>query len=135
MVKVVLDTNILISAILFGGKPRRILNLALRGEIKVCVSEPILEELKGVLRRPKFGFGAEVIQTILTELIGLADFVHPSQKIKIVAEDSDDNRIIECALEARADYIITGDSHLLNLVRFKDILIVTPDKFLEKLRV
>jgi putative PIN family toxin of toxin-antitoxin system len=135
MVEVVLDTNILISAILFGGKPRRILELALRGEIKICVSEPILEELKGVLRRTKFDFGAEVIQTILTELVSLANFVHPSQKIKIVTKDPDDNRIIECALEARADYIITGDSHLLNLMKFRDILIVTPDKFLEKLRV
>jgi putative PIN family toxin of toxin-antitoxin system len=134
VIKVVLDTNILISAILFGGKPRRVLELALRREIKICVSEPILEELKGVLRRPKFDLNAEIIQTILTELISLADFVHPSQKIKVVIEDPDDNRIIECAFEARADYIVTGDSHLLNFGRFKDILIVTPDKFLEKLR-
>jgi putative PIN family toxin of toxin-antitoxin system len=133
MIKVVLDTNILISEILFGGKPRRILELAFRGEIQVCVSEPILEELKGVLRRPKFDFSAEVVQTILTELTGLADFVYPSQKIEVVAEDPDDNRIMECALEARADYIITGDSHLLSLMSFKDILIITPEKFLEKL--
>ncbi|MBW2040066.1 MAG: putative toxin-antitoxin system toxin component, PIN family [Deltaproteobacteria bacterium] len=134
MIKVVLDTNVLTSAILFGGKPRRILELAFRGEIQVCVSEPILEELKGVLRRPRFDFSAEVVQTILAELIGLADFVYPSQRIEVVAEDPDDNRILECALEAWADYIITGDSHLLNLMSFKDILIVAPDKLLEKLR-
>lgn len=133
MIKVVLDTNILISAILFGGKPRLILELAFRGEIQVCVSEPILEELKGVLRRPKFDFSAEVVQTILTELTGLADFIYPSKKIEVAAEDPDDNRIMECALEAQADYIITGDSHLLSLMSFKDILIITPDKFLEKL--
>jgi putative PIN family toxin of toxin-antitoxin system len=133
MIRVVLDTNILISAILFGGKPRRILELAFRGEIQVCISEPILEELKAVLLRPKFGFSLEVVQTILTELIGLADFVYPSQKIEVVAEDPDDNRIMECALESRADFIVTGDSHLLNLKSFEDILIITSDKLLEKL--
>jgi putative PIN family toxin of toxin-antitoxin system len=133
MITIVLDTNVLISAILFGGMPRRILELAFRGEIQVCISEPIVEELRGVLRRPRFGFSAELVQTIIVELIGLADFISPSQKIEVVADDPDDNRILECAVEARADFIITGDSHLLKLKNFKDILIITPDEFLGKL--
>jgi putative PIN family toxin of toxin-antitoxin system len=75
VLRVVLDTNVLISAILFGGKPRQILEKAIRGEIRLCLSEPILEELKGVLQRSKFDYSPEMIQFILTELMGIADFV------------------------------------------------------------
>ena len=133
MLKVVLDTNILISAILFGGKPRQILEKAIRGEIKLCLSEPILEELKGVLQRSKFGYSPEMIQFILTELTGISDLVNPSEAIDVVAEDPEDNRILECAVEARASYVITGDSHLLKLSRYLNIEVLNAAAFLEKL--
>lgn len=133
MLKVVLDTNVLISAILFGGKPRQILEKAIRGEIRLCVSEPILGELSGVLRRSKFDYSLERVQFILTELTGVADFVNPSETIRLVSEDPDDNRVLECAVEAKANYIITGDFHLLKLSRYRDIEIVNAFTFLEKL--
>ena len=133
MVRVVLDTNVLISAILFGGKPRQILEKAVRGEIRLCLSEPILEELKGVLRRSKFDYSPEMIQVILTELTGIADLVNPSKSIGVVLEDPDDNRILECAVEAEANYIITGDSHLLKLSRYRNIEVLNAVAFLEKL--
>jgi putative PIN family toxin of toxin-antitoxin system len=133
MLKVVLDTNVLISAILFGGKPRKILEKAIHGEIRLCLSEPILEELSGVLRRSKFDYSLEKVQTLLTELTSIADFVNPSQIIRLVLEDPDDNRILECAVEAKASYIITGDFHLLKLSRYRDIEIVNAFTFLEKL--
>ena len=76
------------------------------------------------LRRCKF---------ILTELTSIADFVNPSQIIRLVLEDPDDNRILECAVEAKASYIITGDFHLLKLSRYRDIEIVNAFTFLEKL--
>jgi putative PIN family toxin of toxin-antitoxin system len=132
MLKVVLDTNVLISAILFGGKPRRILEKAIRGEIRLCLSEPILEELSGVLRRSKFDTSIERVQIILTELTSIADLVNPSQIIRLVLEDPDDNRILECAVEAKASYIVTGDFHLLKLSRYRDIEIVNAFTFLEK---
>ena len=132
MLRVALDTNVLISAILFGGKPRQILEKAIRGEIRLCPSEPILEELSGVLRRSKFDYSLERVQTILTELTSIADFVNPSQTIRLVLEDPDDNRILECAVEAKANYIITGDFHLLRLSRYRDIEIVNAFTFLEK---
>jgi putative PIN family toxin of toxin-antitoxin system len=132
MLKVVLDTNVLISAILFGGKPRRVLEKAIRGEMRLCLSEPILEELSGVLRRSKFDYSLERVQTILTELTSIADFVNPSQTIRLVLEDPDDNRILECAVEGKASYIITGDFHLLKLSRYRDIEIVNAFTFLEK---
>jgi putative PIN family toxin of toxin-antitoxin system len=133
MLKVVLDTNVLISAILFGGKPRQILEKAIRGEIRLCLSEPILEELKGVLQRSKFDYSPEMIQFILTELTGIADVVNPSEMIDLVLEDPDDNRILECAVEAGANYIITGDIHLLKLSRYRNIGVLNAAAFLERL--
>jgi putative PIN family toxin of toxin-antitoxin system len=133
MLKVVLDTNILISAILFGGKPRQILEKAIRGEIRLCLSEEVLEELRGVLGRSKFGYSPEMIQFIFTELIGIADFVNPSETIEVVLEDPEDNRILECAVEAKANYIISGDSHLLKLSRYLNVEVLNAAAFLERL--
>lgn len=124
MLKVVLDMNVLIAAILFGGKPRQILEKAIRGEIRLCLSEPILEELKGVLQRSKFDYSPEMIQFILTELTGIADLVNPSETIGVVLEDPEDNRILECAVETEANYVITGDFHLLKLSRYRNIGVV-----------
>jgi putative PIN family toxin of toxin-antitoxin system len=132
VLRVVLDTNVLISAILFGGKPRQILEKAIRGEIRLCLSEPILEELKGVLQRAKFDYSPEMIQVIVTELTGIADFVNPSETINVVLKDPEDNRILECAVEAEANYIITGDFHLLKLNRYLDIEVLNAVAFLEK---
>jgi putative PIN family toxin of toxin-antitoxin system len=133
VLRVVLDTNVLISAILFGGNPRQILEKAIRGEIRLCLSEPILEELKGVLQRSKFDYSPEMIQVILTELTGVSDFVNPSKTINVVSEDPGDNRILECAVEAQANYIVTGDFHLLKLSRYRNIEVVNAVAFLEKL--
>jgi putative PIN family toxin of toxin-antitoxin system len=132
VLKVVLDTNILISAILFGGKPRQILEKAIRGEIRLCLSEPILEELKGVLQRSKFDYSPEMIQFILTELTAIADLVNPSETINVVLEDPEDNRILECAVEAKANYVISGDLHLLKLSRYLNIEVLNAAAFLEK---
>ena len=132
MLRVVLDTNVLISAILFGGKPRQILEIAIRGEIRLCLSEPILEELQGVLQRSKFDYSPEMLQFILTELMGIADFVNPSETLNVILEDTDDNRILECAVEAKANYIISGDSHLLKLSRYRNIDVLDVAAFLHE---
>ncbi len=133
MLRIVLDTNVLISAILFGGKPRQILERAVRGEIRLCLSEPILDELKGVLQRSKFDYSPEMIQFIITELMSIADFVDPSEELAVVLEDPEDNRILECAAEAKANYIISGDLHLLKLTRYRNLEILNAATFLERL--
>jgi putative PIN family toxin of toxin-antitoxin system len=133
VLRAVLDTNILISAILFGGKPRQILDKAIRGEIRLCLSEPILEELKGVLKRSKFDYSPEMIQFILTELTAIADFVNPSETINVVLEDPEDNRILECAVQAKANYVISGDFHLLKLSKYLNIEVLNAAAFLGKL--
>lgn len=132
MIRVVLDTNILISAILFGGKPRQILERAIRGEVMIFVSESILEELKGVLERPKFGFSPERVHFLITEIMGIAGFVYPTRRIRVIQEDPEDNRILECAVEAGANYIITGDSHLLKLGNYQNVEILNAVAFLKR---
>lgn len=128
--KIVLDTNVLISAIVFGGKPRKILEAVLRGEISLFFSEDILDELKAVLQRSKFGFPPGVIRTILSELHTIGTIVTPSKRIFEIQEDPDDNRIIECAVEGSAGYIVSGDTHLLNLRLYQNIRIVSPEVYL-----
>jgi putative PIN family toxin of toxin-antitoxin system len=73
-----------------------------------------------------------MIQVIVTELTGIADFVNPSETINVVLKDPEDNRILECAVEAEANYIITGDFHLLKLNRYLDIEVLNAVAFLEK---
>jgi len=128
--KIFLDTNVLISAIVFGGKPRKILEAVFRGELKLFLSEYILDELKAVLRRPKFGFPSEVIRTILSELHAIGNIVTPSKRIFEIEEDPDDNRVIECVVEGSAHYIVSGDTHLLNLKQYQNIKVVSPDEYL-----
>jgi putative PIN family toxin of toxin-antitoxin system len=99
----------------------------------LCLSEPILEELKGVLERSKFDYSPEMIQFILTELTAIADFVNPSETINVVLEDPADNRILECAVEAKANYVISGDLHLLKLSGYLNIEVLNAAAFLEKL--
>jgi putative PIN family toxin of toxin-antitoxin system len=128
--RVVLDTNVLISALLFGGNPREILGRAIRGELKLCISESILSELGAVLQRPKFGFPPAIVNQIVTELGAISELVRPSEQIRLIEADEADNHVLECAVEARAEYIVSGDAHLLELKEYRSIQVVSPQKFL-----
>jgi len=129
--RVVLDTNILISAIVFGGNPRKLLEAILRGEPKLFLSDYILNELSGVLQRPKFGFPPDVIRSIIAELNAIGNIVTPSVRIRKIKEDPSDNRILECAVEANADYIISGDTHLLNQKVYRNVKVISPAEYLK----
>jgi hypothetical protein len=131
--RVVLDTNVLLSAILFGGKPRHIVEAALAGLIRVSISEPILAELKGVLQRPKFGFTPEIVQGIVSELTSIAEWVIPQTHFHLVEDDPADNHVIDCAIAAEADYLVTGDRHLLQIEECGKTRIVNPDTFVRML--
>ncbi len=133
MLKVVLDTNIFVSGILFGGNARTILNLIIQGKLRLFVSEEILAELSDVLRRKKFDFPLENIRHILYEIELISEFITPEIHHEITAKDPDDNMIIDCAVAAQADYIVSGDSDLLELVTFQKIGIVSPNDFLKKI--
>jgi len=130
---IVLDTNVLISAIVFGGKPREIFKLIIERKVLLATSDYILGELETVLQRSKFSFPKETVRTILNEIISLSDIVYPKNKISIITRDPDDNNILECAITAKANVIISGDNDLLDLKVFKTIPILTPRDFLELL--
>ena len=129
--RIILDTNIFISGILFGGIPRKIIESVLQGQFTLCLSEPLWEELEGVLLRPKFHFSGEVVHTILNELKTMAFLVDPERKLSIIKEDPSDNRLLEAAVTARTDIIVSGDKHLLQLRKFRDTSILSPREFLD----
>jgi putative PIN family toxin of toxin-antitoxin system len=131
--RVVLDTNVLISAILYGGKPRTILDAALSGSIEVFVSEAIIQEFQAVLLRPQFGLNVQFVHNVVAELTSLAEWVTPDHHHQVVIEDPSDNLILDCAVTAKAQYLVTGDAHLLRLQRFQEVAILTPQHFIEVL--
>jgi putative PIN family toxin of toxin-antitoxin system len=128
--KFVLDSNVFISAVAFGGKPREILDLAVKGLIEVAVSDDILEEIKEVLEGNKFQFPAKIVYALITEIEDLADLVEPKKGIGAILDDPEDNRVLECAVESGANGIISGDYHLLALGSMGKIKIMNPDEFL-----
>jgi hypothetical protein len=129
----VLDTNVLISAIVFGGKPRNILERIIKGKIRLAVSESILQEVKAVLDGNKFQYPPQLTHTIISEIEAVSELVKPKKSIKAVGKDPDDNKFLECALEAGAHFIITGDMHLLELEIYKGVRIMNPADFLREM--
>lgn len=132
--KVVLDSNVFISAVVFGGKPREILSLGIEGRIRLATSVEILDEIWTVLRGKKFQYPARVIYSIEKEIVAISEIVDPHEEIQAIPKDPGDNKVLECSVESGSDYIITGDNHLLELSHFRNIQIVSPDDFLREYR-
>lgn len=145
MRRVVLDTNVVVSALLFGGPPATLYRLAITGQIIAVTSPVLLGELHGVLLS-KFAFPPDMAALIVTECQALSVVVEPTVKVAIVHDDVSDNRVLECAASAeargsassrasrsaRADAIVSGDRHLLALRAFRGIPILTPRAFLDR---
>jgi len=131
-VRVVIDTNVLISAIFWTGKPKQILNKVRREEITFLTSEFILEELKKVLRKTgkPFKLSEEEADRVVTAMRELAVVVNIGSQVS-VCQDENDNRVLECAIDGNADCIITGDFHLLQLGSFQKVDIMTVSDFLD----
>lgn len=130
--KVVLDTNVLISALGWGGPPEDCLELVLRDEVTNFYSLDIHDELSRVMDYPKFEFSEEEKETFLEIILSRSVLVEPSQDVEAVKEDPSDNIFLECALEAEAEFVVSGDPHLLKIGKFKDTVILTPKTFLKR---
>lgn len=129
---VVFDTNIYISAILFGGNPRHCLDLARSGDIILITSKGILVELAKKLRE-KFLWEEADITDIVEGLLVFVRLVNPSQTVNVVKKDESDNRILEAAGYTKADYIVSGDKkHLLSRRQFRKIPIISSKEFLDR---
>lgn len=131
MLTIVPDTNVLISAFISSGYESELFNLARQEKIKLVISFDILEEFNDVIKRKKFSLTQKEIVDFNTQLIVNADIVQPREKIMAVEDDPDDNIILECSVEAKADYIVSGDKHLLGLKEFRGTPIVRSGKILE----
>lgn len=132
VIKVCLDSNVLLSAFIFHGKPAKIFDLAVDKKIISVISPEILAEVAKVFSK-KFDQNDELIKKQIKTMRDVSQLVIPRQKIKAL-KYSPDNKILEAALEGQVDYIVSGDKkHLLPLKAFKGIPIVTPDQFLKEI--
>ncbi|TET15038.1 MAG: putative toxin-antitoxin system toxin component, PIN family [Actinobacteria bacterium] len=130
--KVVIDTNIFISSFFNKkGNPRKIINLWKEEKIQLCISSEILEEYLGVLSRFVLA-GEPELKELLNLFKRKVNILYKPITIKIalVKNDPDDNKFIECAVTNKADYIISGDNHLLSLREYENIKILSPKEFL-----
>jgi len=124
--RVVLDSNVIISGFLFGGPPERLLKMSMGESMQCFTSLAILDEVRDVLCRPKFDLSPDQVLLLMEELHRLCKIVTPSVKVKEIVEDPDDDVILACALAARADLIVSGDHHLLKLGRWMGMDILNP---------
>jgi len=133
--KVVLDTNILISAFVFpGGAPEMVYRAALEGRITLITSPPLLAEFGRVLS-DKFGWDARMVQQAVTQVARIGTVVRPAESVEAIDEDPADDRVLEAAAAADAATIVSGDRHLLRLGRWRGIRIEKAAPFSERLEV
>lgn len=131
--RIVLDTNVLASALAFGGVPRSVLELARRGIIELFFSAFILDELRKVLASRKVRWRLSEVEAAIREIESFGRLADPKEKVSAIAAKDADNRILECALEARAAAIVTGNlKHIRPLGDFRGIRILTPREFLDE---
>lgn len=138
-IKVVLDVNVFISGLLWEGIPHKILKLSEKGYLTLITTFSIIDETAEVLSRPKFSARISSINTSVTELIesllNLVELIVPSDIAPVIIVDPDDDKILACAFSSKADYIVSGDSHLLDLKEYENIQIQSPRDFWEKVKI
>jgi len=135
--KVVLDTNVLVSGTFWRGDSEKIVNKVENKEVELVSSKELIEEYEEVIAREEIMDKMQNKDLILNEsvqkIINDSTIVEPTKKFDVVKEDPKDNKVVECAVEGNVDYIVSQDNHLLNLKEFKGIKILTPEEFLSVL--
>jgi uncharacterized protein len=130
-VRVVFDTNILVSALVFpGGRGDAALQRIIEEQDELVLSKPILDELLGILAR-KFSRDAEELARVAVLLSEVATIVSPRRRLRVV-KDEPDNRVLECALTGRAQAIVTGDRALLALRNFRGVRLLSLRDYLDE---
>ncbi len=131
--RVVADTNILVSALLFGGTSEQVFLAGLRGEIQLLTSIPLLKEFEKVLKE-KFKLNLHPVREVTEEVREVTEIVEVSSHINTISYPDEDNRVLECAVDGKADFIVTGDTrHILPLKEYSGIKILSPSEFLKHL--
>jgi uncharacterized protein len=129
--KVVIDTNVFISAFGWDGKPEAVLRLMEHRKIINCITNDIYAELQRVVAYPKLKFSPTLQVNILEFVFSWSRFVQPKETVAVVTDDPDDDKFLACAIAANASAIISGDPHLLGLGSYRSIPILTPTQFLD----
>lgn len=132
MIRAVLDTNVLISALFWRGAPHRVVQRGLGGDFVILISRHIVDEtLRKLVSKFVFPFSdaLEYIETIVVN----ARLIDQVSVVRVVAADPADNAIVACAVDGNADYIVTGDQDILSLKQFRSIRMITPNSFLKLL--
>jgi putative PIN family toxin of toxin-antitoxin system len=127
--RIVVDTNVLISGLFWGGTPAEIIHAWAEGKLKVVCSAEIIDEYNRIARRLNPGLDISQIDRFLSFLIGRSEIVQPNHWFKIILEDPGDDNFIDCAFHAQASMILSGDKHLLKLGKFGPIRILSPIQF------
>lgn len=131
MLKVVVDTNVFVSGLRIpGSKPAKLIDLWREGKFNLVVSYEIVEEYLSVLSRPRLKIALKDVREISQYLYMKAEIIKPKRKITVISEDLSDNMFLECGVEGGAEYIVTGDNHLLSLKEFGGIKILSVADFL-----
>lgn len=131
--RIVVDSNVIISGFLFGGNPARVLGSIVEGVACCFTSLPILDEIRDVLQRPKFGLSAEQALAFVGEFHLLCHVVDPRIRVQVIVDDPMDDMVLECADAAKAEVIVSGDAHLLDLKQWGSIRIVSPADFIKEI--
>lgn len=134
MLRVVLDTNVFVSGLrVKRSKPAQIVDLWREERFQLIVSDAVFEEYLVVLSQPVLKIDLADVRAVMQYVYLKAEFIHPGQRIHVVKDDPSDDKFIECAAAAKADFIVSGDKHLLALGEFGDIKIVSVAEFLESM--
>ena len=131
--KIVLDTNVFISAIFFGGQPLKVLQSIVSKHNDAYISPEIWDECNDVIERMAEKYPSRMKQQLIDEVFKLFKVIIPSSEISI-CRDPDDDKFISCAIEASCMYIISGDDDLLSLGNAGEVRICTPTEFLEAMK-
>ena len=132
---VTVDTNVLVSGVFFGGIPGKIVTAAREGVFTLAMTPLLLSELRRVVSREKFGLHPDAIELLMADMEACATIVYPRKLHQVVLRDSDDDAVVDCAVESDSSYIVSGDSHLTETDTLEGVSVVTPKRFVELLRL
>lgn len=129
-IRVVPDTNIIISSIFWRGAPYKLMKRGFKGEFELVISPEIIEEVIDRLQN-KFDVPQEKIKETVDLLMTFCSIVNPSTRLDVVEADPKDNKILECAIEGKVKFVVSGDRHLLDIKNVKGVKIVPVKEFLD----
>jgi putative PIN family toxin of toxin-antitoxin system len=133
MIRLVIDTNVFVSALISTRSIPALLLDEAGKKYTLFISKEILGEVEEVISRKKFGFTEQKISSAMEAILSFSEIINPGIKVDVIKSDPDDNKILECAVACNAQYIVSGDSHLLDLREYGTIKIINPKTSLELL--